>query len=218
MEPKPLPVNCPCGKKFSLDHAVSCIKGGFIHRRHDNLRDTFACLLEEISTEVSTEPMLQPLTGGKLPSGSNVSEEARLGIKTMGFWQRYEMAFFDVRVFNPFAKSNQNQKLSTVFEKNEKENKRTYNQRVIQVEHGSFTPLLFSAHGGCGYETQHFITTLTEKIATKRDMPSSVIANYVRKKISFSLVKSLVNCIRGTRTRNGKNPYKYVYRNLKKNY
>ena len=45
---KRLPANCPCGKKFSLDHAVSCIKGGFIHRRHGNLRDTFACLLEKI--------------------------------------------------------------------------------------------------------------------------------------------------------------------------
>ena len=73
------------------------------------------------------------------------------------------------------------------------------------MEHGSFTPFVFSAHGGCGYETQHFITTLTEKITTKRDMPSSVIANYVWK-ISFSFVKSLVNCVRGTRTRNGKNP------------
>ena len=155
---KRLPVNCPCGKKFSLDHAVSCIKGGFIHRRHDNLRDTFACLLEEISTEVSTEPILQEKNYPVAPS--NVSEEARLDIKTRGFWQRYEVTFFDVRVFNPFAKSNQNQKLSTVFEKNE-EKKRTYNQRVIQVEHGSFTPLVFGAHGGCGYETQHFITTLT---------------------------------------------------------
>ena len=46
----------------------------------------------------------------------------------------------------------------------------------------------------------------TEKIATKRYIPSGVIANYVRKKISFSLLKSLVNCLRGTRTRNGKNP------------
>ena len=94
---KRLPVNYPWGKKLSLDHAVSCITGGFIHRRHDNLRDTFACLLELISTEVSTEPILQPLTGEKLPSGSNVSEEARLDIKTRGFWQQYEMAFFNIR-------------------------------------------------------------------------------------------------------------------------
>ena len=97
-----------------------------------------------------------------------------------------------------FAKSNQNQKLSTMFAKNEKEEKRVCNQRVIQVEHGSFTPLVFSAHGGCGNQTQHFIRTLTEKIAAKRDMSSSsLIANYVRKKISFSLIKSLVNCVRG---------------------
>ena len=90
--------------------------------------------------------------------------------------------------------------LSTIVS-NEKEKKRTYNQRVIQVEHGSFTPLVFSAHGGCGREAQHFVTSLVEKIAKKRDMPSSVISNYVRTKIAFSLIRSLVNCIRGTRSR-----------------
>ena len=79
---------------------------------------------------------------------ANVSDEARLDIAARGFWQKYEMAFFDVRVFNPFAKSYQNQNLQTAFDNNEKEKKRTYNQRVIQVEHGSFTPLVFSAYGG----------------------------------------------------------------------
>lgn len=58
------------------------------------------------------------------------------------------MAFFDVRVFNPFAKSHMSSKLETVFKANEASKKRQYNQRVIQVEHGSFTPIVLSAFGG----------------------------------------------------------------------
>ena len=29
---KRLPINCSCGKKFTLDHAVSSLKGGFVHQ------------------------------------------------------------------------------------------------------------------------------------------------------------------------------------------
>ena len=31
---KRLPSHCVCGKLFTVDHALSCLKGGFIHRRH----------------------------------------------------------------------------------------------------------------------------------------------------------------------------------------
>ena len=35
---------------------------------------------------------------------------------------------------------------------NEVEKKRKYNERVMQIEHGTFTPLVFSATGGMGRE------------------------------------------------------------------
>ena len=35
---KRLPSTCPCSKPFTLDHAVSCLKGGFVHRRHNEIR------------------------------------------------------------------------------------------------------------------------------------------------------------------------------------
>ena len=109
------------------------------------------------------------------------------------------MAFFDVRVFNPFAKAHINQKLDAVFDANEKQKKRQYNERVIRVEHGSFTPLVFSAFGGAGRETERFLSLLIKKIAEKRDLPISVIANYVRTKLSFVLVRAQVLCLRGFR-------------------
>ena len=42
---KYLPSKSPCGKRFDVDHAMSYMKGGFVHRRHDDVRDLFASLL-----------------------------------------------------------------------------------------------------------------------------------------------------------------------------
>ena len=44
--PKYLPSVCSCCKRFDVDHAMSCMKGGFgVHRRHDDVRDPFATFL-----------------------------------------------------------------------------------------------------------------------------------------------------------------------------
>ena len=200
---KRLPLNCACRKsKFDADHSLQCTTGGFIHKRHDKVRDAFAKLLNDVAYDVRVEPPLQPLTGESLHRSANKQDEARLDIAARGFWQDDAMAFFDVRVFNPFAKTYinaKNDKLDAAFNQNEKEKKNSYNQRVIEVEHGSFTPIVLSAYGGFGRETERFVSNLIHKIAEKKDMPVSVVANYIRTKISFILVKSQVLCMRGSR-------------------
>ena len=103
--------------------------------------------MDEVYSNTKIEPKLQPLSGESLKC--NTSEyEARLDIAARGFWQRGEISFFDVRVFNPYAKSLRNQQIQSIFNAQEREKERTYNQRVIQVEHGSFLP--FSCYGGHG--------------------------------------------------------------------
>ena len=198
---KRLPTNCACSQKFNIDHAMQCKTGGYIHRRHDQLRDLFADLIDEVSNEVEVEPELQPLSGESLPNGANRNDEARSDIATRGFWQKCEKAFFDVKVFNPFAKSHMNQNLKSVFNSNERQKKLEYNRRIIQIEHGSFTPLVVSAFGGFGGETSVFISKLIEKLSEKKGDGRSIVANYVRTKISFSLVRSQIACIRGSRGR-----------------
>ena len=197
---KRLPINCPCGKRFDIDHAMSCLKGGYIHRRHDRIRNMIADFLDGISPNTQIEPSLQPLSGELLPSNANSEDEARLDIATRGFWQECEMAFFDVRVFNPFAKSHLARNLNAVFRSNESAKKTAYNSRVIQIEHGSFTPLVFSSFGGCGKETSCFLSKLAEKIAQKHDIERFMITNYMRTKLCFELVRSQVACIRGSRS------------------
>ena len=196
---KRLPEKCACNKKFDMDHAMNCNTGGYIIRRHDRLRNMFAELLNDVANGVQTEPPLQPLTGEVLPPGSNVENEARLDIAARGFWQDCEMAFFDVRVFNPFARSHLRNNLDSVFRTNENSKKRAYNNRVIRVEHGTFTPIVLSSFGGYGHETGRFVSKLIEKIAEKKDLDQSVVANYVRTKVSFELIRSQVACLRGAR-------------------
>jgi hypothetical protein len=193
------PSNCGCGQKFDVDHEMQCTTGGFIHKRHDGIKDIVAKMLDSVAYDVQIEPALQPLTGEVLPRSANSDDEGRLDISARGFWQRGDKAFFDVRIFNPFAKSHLPVKLKTLFGAQETAKKRDYNERVIRVEHGSFTPIVMSAYGGFGRETDRFLKTLIAKVAEKQDMHSSIVANYIRTKLSFEIVKSQVLCIRGSR-------------------
>ena len=45
----------------------------------------------------------------------NLCDEARLDFAGKSFWQPCEMAFFDVNVFSPFAKSHLKTNLDTLF-------------------------------------------------------------------------------------------------------
>ena len=199
---KRLPIHCVCGKKFDSQHANTCNRGGFIMRRHNNVRDMLAEMIDDVACDVRIEPPLQPLTGEVLQAtGANREDEARLDVAARDFWQRGEMAFFDVRIFNPFAKTHLDQKLDTVFKNQEALKKAAYNERVIRVEHGSFTPVVISAFGGFGRETGKFVSRLTEKISEKHDIPTSIVSNYIRTKVSFELIRSQVMCIRGSRVK-----------------
>ena len=60
---KMIPSSCCCGKFFSMEHALTCLRGGFIAMRHNIIRDTTAELLNEVCKDVRTEPKLMELTG-----------------------------------------------------------------------------------------------------------------------------------------------------------
>ena len=48
------------------------------------------------------------------------------------------------------------------------ENKRLYSRRVLDVEHGLFTPLVFTTTGGMGKECIRYHSRLAELIAAKK--------------------------------------------------
>ena len=62
---------------------------------------------------------------------------------------------------------------------------------------------VMSAFGSLGSESSCFVPNLAEKIAEKQGMESSVVANYVRSKMSFELklLCGLLSSIRGSRSK-----------------
>ena len=71
----------------------------------------------------------------------------------------------------------------------------------MQVEHGTFTPLVFSSLGGMSVECSTFYSRLNEMLAAKRDVSLSVSMCFLRVQLSFSLLRSTRICIRGSRSR-----------------
>ena len=197
-----MPSMCACGSKASIEHAMSCVKGGFPSIRHNEIRDLTATLLTEVCKDVCIEPELQPVTGEVLDGATaNSQSGARLDIAANGFWGgSFERTYFDVRVFNPHAPSNKNTSLSACYKRHERCKKRAYEQRIREIEHGSFTPLVMSATGGLADEANTFYKRLASLLATKWDHPYSTTLCWLRCRLGFSLVRSAIQSIRGARS------------------
>ena len=69
----------------------------------------------------------------------------------------------------------------------------------MNVEQGCFTPLVFSANGGMGHECKKFYSVLAEMITLKRKQEYCITMSWLRQKISFSPMRSVLLCIRGSR-------------------
>ena len=120
---------CVCGKAHGVEHALSCCRGGHVIKRHNKIRNVTATLLQEVTHNVRTEPILQPLTGEVLRGRcANTEDAGKVDVKCTGFWNVHQDAFLDVRVFNPLASSNRNKPIKTVYQYHEKERRRVYDQ------------------------------------------------------------------------------------------
>ena len=106
-----------------------------------------------------------------------------------------------MKIFNSLAPTHVNKDLDKIFRSNEKEKKRSYGRRVVEVEHCSFTPLIFTPYGRYEIETTKAISALINKLSEKRDFDRCVIDEWVNAKILFELLRSAILCIRGSRNR-----------------
>ena len=167
-----LPSKCLCGEKYTVCHALSCKREGFVAKRHDGVRNLLTSLIGKVGTSVEVEPRLQPLDNERFNlRNALTSPGARLVFKAGGFWSRGVTAFFDVRVTHVNSKCNQGKATSTIFKEQEEEKKRKYQQRVLDVEMGSFTPLVFGTNGGMGADCNCFLKRLAEKLSEKNEEP-----------------------------------------------
>ncbi|KAG1651422.1 putative phosphoenolpyruvate synthase [Nymphon striatum] len=108
-------------------------------------------------------------SGSYAPKSANTDKDARLDIKAKGFWRRGQTAFFDVRVTHVNSQTNANKDTKVVFKEHEQSKKREYLERVLEIEHASFTPLGLGTNGGMGTECQKFVSALASKLAEKQN-------------------------------------------------
>ena len=117
-----------------------------------------------------------------------------------GFLTQGSNAFFDTRVFYPHARCYRSKPLKSLFRKMEGDKKREYGERIREVEHGSFTPLVFSTCGGMGQEASVVVKKLADALATKRNEGYSRVVSWMRCSLAFSLARSAIRCVRGSRS------------------
>ena len=87
-----------------------------------------------------------------------------------------------------------------LFTKHEREKRRAYEQRVLEVEHDTFTPLVLSTSGGWGPSATVAVKRLAGLFSEKYDQPYSSTLSFIRCKIAFSLIDSAISCLRAPRS------------------
>ena len=91
-----------------------------------------------------------------------------------------------------------------IYSLHENAKKRAYNNRILQVEKGTFTPLIFSTTGGMGPECERYHKRVAELISKKRNEEYSDVVSHIRTRLRFALLKSVLIAIRGERGRGRK--------------
>ena len=71
----------------------------------------------------------------------------------------------------------------------------------MEIDHGTFTPIVITTKGVMGRECEKFHKALAEKLAVKKEEKYEEVIRYIRVKMSFLALKSALLCLRGTRAK-----------------
>ena len=104
-------------------------------------------------------------------------------------------------VCHPNADSYRDLTPKQIYKKHENEKKRQYAERVMEIEQGTFTPLVFTTTGGMADECVKYHSRLAELIANKKGESYSSAISWIRAKVSFAIIRSAMLCLRGSRSR-----------------
>ena len=166
--------------------------------RHNRIRDLEASILKDVCKDVKVEPQLIPV-GNRAIESTNSAEGARLDVSAVGVWSPMERTFLDVRVVHPNSPSYRGKSIRDIYKTHEEAKKRTYNQRIVQVEKASFTPLVFSTTGGMAPESTRYHRRVAELISMKTKEEYSHVMNHLRTRLRITLLKSTLIALRGER-------------------
>ena len=96
--------------------------------------------------------------------------------------------------------------VANMYRRHEMEKKKKYNSRVLQIEHGTFTPVVFSTTGGMGKEANTLLKKIAERTVTKTGQSYADVMNFVRKRVRFDLLRTTIIALRGSRGKKTPDP------------
>ena len=107
-----------------------------------------------------------------------------------------KMVIFDVKVFNPLAFLMP----PPLWPNAGLDMKRMHDEQVRKVERGTFSPLVFSCSGGIGPAAAVVYRRFATLISEKCGHSYSQMLFWIRCNLSYTLLRSAVMCIRGSRS------------------
>ena len=206
-----------CNSAMTVEHALSCKKGGLVHARHDLLRNEFhnlcceatmpsLCVREPNIYLRTRQPRQRASRGSStptaLPPQTPTTTEERGDVGCIGFWRSGRETIFDIRITDTDAKSYLPTEVSKVLERQEKEKKGKYLTSCLEMRK-DFTPLVYSVDGVAGREARSAEKRLASMLADKWKRQYSQLVYYVRVRMQIALVRSTSLLIRGSRNHRG---------------
>ena len=149
-------------------------------------------MMSQVCKDTKIKSKLTQLSGEELQGRtSNNSNEARVDIRTRGFWKWGQQAFFDLRVFYPNACRYRNKSLQQCYIMNDQKKKLVYNERILQIDHGTYTLLMFSTNGSMRikgvwhkwclkreiFHSQFQVTGFEQMFALFKEVESNILKN-----------------------------------------
>ncbi len=80
------------------------------------------------------------------------------------------------------------------------------NQSILNKENGTFTPLIFSCNRGMSSETRKFFNVCLWLYLKSMIKTLAKTSARVKRKLGFSLIRTAVVCLKGSRSRQDKVP------------
>ena len=184
-----------CGATFSVQHTLYCPRGGFPMVCH-NLNTWHYSEFTNRSVPWCSNRTMLTNTHWWVLGGSFFQY-----IAVNGFWgSRFERTYLDVWVFNPLAVSNRSTSINSCYRKHEDEKKTCI--RVACTWSRALYFDSFSVLCNWGYG-KAFYKRLASLLVDKWEQPYNSTLCWLRCHISFSLLWSAIQCIRGAHSSRG---------------
>ena len=113
--------------------------------RHNNICDLNAELQREVCRDVAIEPALIPHDNEQI-TGTD-ADRAAPDVSSCGLWSTFERTFYDVCVTHPNSSTYDGKTMKQIYHLHKVRKMKGYNNRIIQVEKGTFTSLIYTTSG-----------------------------------------------------------------------